>query len=370
MKKVLVSLGDRSYPIIVGSGLLERAGTVLAGMGFARPPVVISNRRVLHLHGDRILASLGEAFGPAKVLRIGDGERFKDQATLNRIYEGLFRAHADRRSWILALGGGVVGDIAGFAAATYMRGIPYVQVPTTLLAQVDSSVGGKVGINTARGKNLLGAFCQPRAVLADTDVLKTLPRRELASGLYEVVKCGAIRSVSLLHFLNRKLPEILRLEPRALTRVIIEAVSIKARVVSVDEREAGGRMVLNFGHTVGHALEAATEYRRFKHGEAVAWGMIAAAGFAENGVGLTADERARLTGLIHRIEPLPPLRGIPAARVWRAIRLDKKNQGETMRMVLLPNLGATRILEVSDWERLRRYLAGFLERRGDAGQGP
>lgn len=275
MKTLTVDLKERSYPVVVGGGALAGAGTLLARLGFQSPPVVVANGTVLRLHGPRLLGALEGAFGPSPVIRIPDGERYKNHQTLAKIYDGLFRARADRRSWVLAFGGGVTGDIAGFAAATFMRGIRFVMAPTTLLAQVDSSIGGKTGINVAQGKNLVGAFHQPSAVIADTAVLATLPGRQLRSGLYEVIKCGAIRSRPLLDYIDRKLPDILNRRPGPLEHIVVAAARIKAEVVALDETEGGPRMILNYGHTIGHAFEAAGGYRRFTHGEAVAWGMIA-----------------------------------------------------------------------------------------------
>ncbi len=364
MKKLQVELKDCSYPVCIGAGVLADAGRMLSRLGFDAPPVLVSNARVLRLHGKELLSSLEDSFGPVPVVCIGDGERYKNHATLAKIYEGLFEARADRRSWIIALGGGVVGDIAGFSAATFMRGIPYVSVPTTLLAQVDSSVGGKVGINVARGKNLIGAFHQPRAVLSDTATLRTLPARELASGLYEVIKCAAIRSARLLGYLAKNLDAVLACESRAIEHIILAAVRIKAEVVANDEREANVRALLNYGHTVGHALEAATDYRRFKHGEAVAWGMIAAAELASAAGKLHAAEAQRLAGLIHRVGALPSLRGISPAKVWRALERDKKSLGGRIRMVLLPGLGRAEVVDDLDAAHLRRFVDKFLESGG------
>jgi len=360
VRRLQVELGSRSYPVFVGPGLLANAGKILTRLGFAAPPVVVTNPLVLRLHGRVLLASLEHAFGRVPVVQIRDGERFKNQATLNRIYRGLFGARADRRSWIVAFGGGVVGDVVGFAAATYMRGIPFVGVPTTLLAQVDSSVGGKVGINMALGKNLIGAFHQPSAVLSDTTVLRTLPAREVASGIYEIVKCGAIRSEPLLGYLKRKLSAVRACEAPAIVHVILEAVRIKAEVVTRDEREANTRMILNYGHTIGHALEAATNYRRFRHGEAVAWGMMAAGELGCAMGRMRIEEAQWLMRLIHRIESLPPLRGISAARVWNVLQRDKKFHGGKIRMVLLRRLGQPEIVDDFDPSRLRRLIADFL----------
>jgi 3-dehydroquinate synthase len=360
MKTLMVDLGDRRYPIIVGAEILHRAGRLLLQAGFVSPPIVVTNSAVLRLHGAALLRSLDSTFGQPRIIRIGDGEQFKSHATLMRIYDGLFRAKADRKSWVLAFGGGVVGDISGFAAATFMRGIPYASVPTTLLGQVDSSIGGKVGINVVQGKNLIGAFHQPAAVLSDTTLLATLPRRELAAGLYEVIKCGAIRSEPLLGYLERRLPDILSCRPASLEHIVVESSRIKAEVVSGDEREEELRMVLNYGHTVGHALEAATGYRRFRHGEAVGWGMIAAVRFGRE-VGLMTDAEAeRLVTLIQRVGTLPSLAGIDLAEVWAALRRDKKFRDGKIRMVLLPRLGATELRGDIDPVHLKRFLGEFL----------
>lgn len=364
MKRLRVRLKDCGYQVCIGANILADAGPMLARLGFDTPPVVVSNARVLHLHGEELLSSLAYSFGPVPVIRIGDGEQYKNHATLAKIYRGLMAAGADRRSWIAAFGGGVVGDIAGFSAATYMRGIPYVHVPTTLLSQVDSSIGGKVGINVARGKNLIGAFHQPRAVLSDTATLRTLPARELASGLYEVVKCAAIRSAQLLRYLERNLNAVLAGELPALEQIIVSAVRIKAEVVAKDEREAGMRALLNYGHTFGHALEAATEYRRFKHGEAVAWGMIAAADLAAHSGILRTSQAQRLSDLIHRVGTIPSLRGISPARVWRALERDKKSLGGHVRMVVLPGLGRAEVIDNLDVTHLRRFISNFMGRGG------
>lgn len=367
MRTLNVDLADRKYPVMVGSGLLASSGRLLAVHGLDSPPVVVTNRTVLNLHGASLMRSLQRAFGRSAVICIGDGERFKNHETLMKIYRGLFRARANRRSWILAFGGGVVGDIAGFAASTFMRGIPFVMVPTTLLAQIDSSIGGKVAINVPQGKNMIGAFHQPAAVLSDTDVLKTLPERELSSGLYEIVKHAAIRSESLMRYLENRLPDILRCRTREMTHIIVESVRIKAEVVAHDEREAGLRMILNFGHTVGHAFEAATDYRRFKHGEAVAWGMIAAVGFGRRLGYLQTNEAGRLIGLIQKVSPLPSLKGIRFDPLWRALVRDKKFRSGDIRMVLLRKIGTAEIRSGIDAAKLRRFLREFLVSGGKLG---
>jgi 3-dehydroquinate synthase len=368
LKTLTVHLAQHSYPIFVGENLIANAGALLRRRGFEAAPVVVANNTILRLHGRALLRSLETSFGPPEVIRIGDGERFKNHTTLLEIYRGMFRAHADRRTWILAFGGGVVGDIAGFAAATFMRGIPYVMVPTTLLSQVDSSIGGKVGINVPQGKNLIGAFHQPSAVLSDITVLKTLPGRELASGLYEVVKCGAIRSKPLLRYLETRLPQVLNCQPGAMQQIVMSAARIKADVVAADERENGLRMILNYGHTIGHAFEAATDYRRFKHGEAVAWGMIAAIAYGRELSLLAAGESDRLIRLIHNVGRLPSLNGISPAKAWGALVRDKKFRAGDIRMIFLRKPGEAEIRTGIDAESLRGFLKRFLARPFDAGR--
>lgn len=365
MKTLQVDLAERSYPIFVGEGLLADAGVLLARRGFDSAPIVVANRAILRLHGETLMQSLQRVFGRTEIICIGDGEQFKNHTTLLKIYQEMFRAHADRRSWILAFGGGVVGDIAGFAAATFMRGIPYVMVPTTVLAQVDSSIGGKVGLNVVQGKNLIGAFHQPAAVLSDTGVLKTLPKRELAAGLYEVIKCGAIRSEPLLRYLERKLPEILDCRAAEMQHVIMAAARIKADVVASDERENGLRMILNYGHTVGHAFEAATDYQRYKHGEAVAWGMIAALGYGKELGLLHAEESARLVRLIHRVGSLPSVKGITIKKLWGSFVRDKKFRSGDIRMIFLRRLGDAEIRTGIDVSSLRKFLSRFLASGGN-----
>ena len=361
MKTLNVTLKDHRYPILVGAGVLPDAGAFLRKQGFKTSPIVISNPTVMRLHGKTLLVSLRKVFGEIPVIKIGDGERFKSHDSLFEIYDGMFELHAGRGSWILAFGGGVVGDIAGFAAATFMRGIPYVMIPTTLLSQVDSSIGGKTAVNVTQGKNLIGAFHQPSAVLADTEVLRTLSRRELASGLYEVVKYGAICSKRLIDYLEKHLSEILNCGGRELEHIILEAAQIKADVVAVDEKETGLRAILNYGHTVGHAFEAATQYRKFKHGEGVAWGMIAVLRYGRE-VGLLKEKEVeRLIRLIRGVGKLPSIKNIPFDDVWSALMRDKKFQQGDIRMVLLNGLGQAAIYNGVEKESLRSFLQKFLK---------
>ncbi|NLT67258.1 MAG: 3-dehydroquinate synthase [Acidobacteria bacterium] len=360
MKKVYVDLAERKYPIMIGQGVVATAGPLLKSLEFTQAPIVVSNARVWRLHGSTLMRSLQQEYGRVPVIHIGDGERYKNHSTLMKIYRGMFRAHADRGSWVLAFGGGVVGDIAGFAAATFMRGIPCVMAPTTLLSQVDSSIGGKVGINVAEGKNLIGAFHQPAAVLTDPEVLKTLPKRELVSGLQEIIKSAAIRSKSLLRYLERNLPAILACESQQMEHIVGEAAKIKAEVVSLDEKEGGLRTILNFGHTIGHAFETATDYRRFKHGEAVAWGMIAALEYGKELGTMDSGEADRLAQLVHRTGRLPSLQGISLRDLWSALARDKKFLAGDIRMVLLRNPGEAEIQSRIDPVSLKRFLKSFL----------
>ncbi len=362
MKTLRVDLGERSYPIFVGNGVLSLAGRLLSRSGCSAPPIIITNPKIMKLHGRELLRSLETHFGPTPVISIGDGERFKNHATLLKVYDGLFRWKADRHSWILAFGGGVVGDVAGFAAATFMRGIRFAVAPTTLLAQVDSSIGGKVGINVRQGKNLIGAFHQPAAVISDVALLRTLSEREFSAGLYEVIKCGAIRSKALLRYIDGGLRDIHSRKAGALQHIVSEACRIKAQIIVEDEKEDHLRMVLNYGHTVGHALEAATNYRLFRHGEAVAWGMIAAMGFGRELGIMTASEAQFLEALIHRTGKLPRLGPVSFPKLWQALSRDKKIRAGRLHMVLLPRLGATEIRDDVTPQHLKQYLNKFVSK--------
>ena len=273
MHTIEVALGKRSYLIHAGEGLLEETGRHLASLAFSRRVGIVSNPAVYSLYGEKVVASVRSAgFEPIEII-LPDGEEYKNLDSLRIIYDRLLDARLDRKSALIALGGGVIGDITGFAAATYMRGIDFIQIPTTLLAQVDSSVGGKTGVNHPLGKNMIGSFWQPRVVLIDTKTLLTLPRRELLCGIAEVIKYGIILDAEFFGFLDEKRERIMGLDTEALLHVITRSCEMKAEVVSRDEREGGLRAILNFGHTVGHAVESLTGYKQYLHGEAVAIGM-------------------------------------------------------------------------------------------------
>ncbi|MEP6592670.1 MAG: 3-dehydroquinate synthase [Acidobacteriota bacterium] len=346
-----VRTSSGQYAIEIAPGAAKRVAAVLDAAGLPRRRFIVSSQTVWRFHAERL-----QGLTPEDPILLPDGERFKHVATVGRIYDALIRAGADRLSTIVALGGGVTGDIAGFAAATFLRGIPIVQVPTTLLAQVDSSVGGKVGVNHPLGKNLIGAFYPPAAVVIDPDLLATLPRREFRAGLYEVVKYGVIASRPLFDRTAAGLKALFAREASALLPVIAESCRIKASIVEQDERESGVRRTLNFGHTAGHALEAMTRYRRFRHGEAVGYGMLAAAALsAARGVFPEADGAA-LTALITKMGPLPPVGDLSAAEATEATRRDKKVLAGRLHFVLPTAIGATTTVTDVTPEELTRAL--------------
>ena len=334
-----VRAASGSYAVEIASGAATRLRSFLDAIGAPARRIVVSCPPVWRLHAE----TFGGISSDEPIL-IPDGERFKQTATVGRIYDALVRVNADRATTLVAVGGGVVGDVAGFAAATYLRGIPIVQVPTTLLAQVDSAIGGKVGVNHPLGKNLIGAFHPPLAVVIDPLVLATLPRREFRAGLYEVVKYGMIASRSLFERIAVDLPKLFARDPEALLPVIAESCRIKSDVVQQDERESGPRRILNFGHTVGHALEAVTKYRRFRHGEAVGYGMLAAAEVGVARGALPVADRDALAALITQMGPLPAVADLSATQAIEAIARDKKVVAGRLHFVLATSIGTTEIV--------------------------
>jgi 3-dehydroquinate synthase len=333
-------------PIEIAAGVSRALARILDAAGAPERRFIVSSPTVWRLHAADVRNAATE-----EPILIPDGERFKHLATVNRIYDALIRAGADRASTIVAVGGGVIGDVAGFAAATYLRGVPVAQVPTTLLAQVDSAIGGKVGVNHQLGKNLIGAYHQPIAVAIDPLLLGTLPRREFRAGLYEVVKYGVIASRSLFDTVTTNLAALFAREPAPLVRVISESCSIKAGIVERDERESGPRRALNFGHTAGHALEAVTKFKRFRHGEAVAYGMLVAADLAVRRGALPTADRDALAALITQLGPLPPVGDLSATEVIAATARDKKVVAGKLHFVLATAIGATTtVTDVSEEE--------------------
>jgi 3-dehydroquinate synthase len=342
METLTVSLGDRSYPIHIGENILSRIGELLQKAGLRGKVAVVTNPTVAQLYLDIVHDGLTTSGFEMTAMLVPDGEEHKNLQSLATLYDQLIGERFERQSCVLALGGGVVGDLAGFAAATYLRGIPYVQVPTTLLAQVDSSVGGKTGVNHQDGKNLIGAFYQPRLVLIDVTVLASLPRRELVGGLAEVIKYGIIEDPALFGFMEKEIENLLGLERERLVHAILTSCAIKAGVVEKDERENDYRAVLNFGHTIGHALEAATGYTRFLHGEAVAVGMVKAATLSvQQGL---CDQRGfeRICRLIKKAGlPLEIPSGISMQGLIQAMEVDKKSAEGKIKFVMCKGIGKT-----------------------------
>jgi len=333
-----VALAERTYPIHIGAGVTARAGELLAGV-VRRRAVIVTNATVASHHLAPLRGGLAARDVATDVILVPDGEQHKAWPTLQDIVTRLIELRAERGTALIALGGGVVGDLTGFAAAIYQRGMPFVQVPTTLLAQVDSSVGGKTGINHPLGKNMIGAFWQPRAVLIDTDCLATLPDRELRTGIAEVIKHGAIRDAEFFAWLENNMPSLLAKETDALTHAIHRSCAIKAAIVAADERETGERALLNFGHTFGHAIEAAQGYGTWLHGEAVAAGMVCASRLSERVCALPAAQSQRVTDLVAaaKLPTAPPK--IAADRWLDLMGRDKKVADGSIRFVLLESLG-------------------------------
>lgn len=337
-------MSPRAYEAILEAGLIERAGARLREVLGAREQVfVITVAGVRRRWGRKLMASLSGAGFKAQWVEMADGERSKKLATVERLAEKLVGLGADRDAAVVAFGGGVVGDVAGLVASLYMRGVDVVQIPTTVLAQVDASIGGKTGVNLRAGKNLLGTFHQPRVVLIDPEVLATLPEREFRAGLYEVLKCGVIGRPEVFSRLEKMDVGQLRRDAAALEWFIVEAVKLKAEIVAADEREGGLRRVLNFGHTVGHALEAASGYRRFLHGEAVAWGMIAATHISRAMNRCNDLTARRIREAVLRLGPLPRVEA-GSREIVRAIRGDKKTRGGRVHFVLPREVGKVEIV--------------------------
>ena len=357
MRTLSVDLGERSYPIVIKRGLLSEVGSRVIGLGFNGRVAVVTNPTIANLYADRVMKGLkGAGLNPA-LITIPDGEEFKSLNEAGKVYDGLVRHRMERSSAIIALGGGVIGDMAGFVAATYLRGVPYVQIPTTLLAQVDSSVGGKTAVNHQSGKNLIGAFYQPKAVFIDPDVLRTLPERELKAGMAEVVKYGVIWDEGFFGFLEKNSGVIYSIG-RETTHAIERSCEIKAEVVGKDETESGLRSILNLGHTFGHAIEAVSGYGTYRHGEAVSIGMVMAAGFSAR-LGLcSSDVEARLKGLLAVLGLPVDAPDIPAEALIESMRLDKKVSGDKLRFILVTGLGQVVLKEAFEAD-VRGFLLSF-----------
>jgi 3-dehydroquinate synthase len=365
VQTIRVNTPTANYEVVAGSGLVKTlAPRIERAIGkLPRRVFVLTSPSIWALWGHCMQQSFREA---PVVLFLPPGEKYKTMASVERLTREMLRAGADRGSLLIAFGGGIVGDVGGFVAAVFMRGIPYVQVPTTFLAQVDSSVGGKTGVNLPEGKNLVGSFHQPRAVFADIGVLGTLPERELKAGLMESVKAGIIRDRALVRYMEENVRAIVGQDPKALEKVIAASIRMKAGVVNKDERENGLRMILNLGHTVGHAIEQATHYKALLHGEAVAWGMIAALYLARQRGTISKAQFERLERLIYLYGPLPALK-LRAAKIVAATGADKKNVGGVRRFVLPLGIGDAGVVEdvtPAELEAAVRYMLGKTAVRG------
>lgn len=357
MQKIRVELAERSYNIVIDSGIMNGIGRALERFEFSRRLALVSNPTVYGLYGSAVAESIkSSGFDLVEVI-VPDGEGYKNLLWVQNIYEELLKAKLDRKSALIALGGGVIGDITGFAASTYMRGIDFVQVPTTLLAQVDSSVGGKTGVNHALGKNMIGTFWQPRLVWVDIATLQTLPRREFLSGLAEVIKYGVIWDAGLFSFLEAERDKVLRLDKASLAYLISRSCEIKSEVVSKDERESGLRAILNYGHTIGHAVETATGYTRFLHGEAVAIGMCAEAALSQM-LGFIDREQ------VERIGALVSSYGLPVkvpgdtdmGGLLESMTLDKKAVSGELKFILPEKIGTVKIHAGVSADEIRNIL--------------
>jgi len=347
MKTLEVDLGIRSYPIHIGTDLIDQPA-LFSACEKANSIYIVTNTTVEPLYADRLTKTLEKLGKPVRRIVLPDGESYKDWKNLQLIFDALLTHGADRQTMLVALGGGVIGDMTGFAAASFMRGIRFIQVPTTLLAQVDSSVGGKTGINHPLGKNMIGAFHQPEAVIADLNTLKTLPPRELSAGLAEVIKHGAIADAQFLDWIEANPKALLACDTEAMAHAVLRSCEIKSAVVSADEREGGIRATLNFGHTFGHAIEAGMGYGEWLHGEAVGCGMVLGADLSCRLGHITQAEVDRLTKIIQSMSlPIKPPK-FGAERYMELMQVDKKTEGGTIRYVLLEKIGKAQIKSVAD----------------------
>jgi 3-dehydroquinate synthase len=354
MQILNVDLGERSYPIYIGSGLLGRADLLRPHIP-GKQVLIVSNETVAPLYLEQARAAL-DGLQTAVVI-LPDGEQYKTLDVLNRVFDALLEQRFGRTCTLLALGGGVIGDMTGFAAACYQRGVHFIQIPTTLLAQVDSSIGGKTGVNHPLGKNMIGAFYQPRCVVADTDTLNTLPDRELSAGLAEVIKYGLIRDLPLLEWLEANMDALLERQPEALAYAIERSCRNKVEIIAADERESGLRALLNLGHTFGHAIETGVGYGVWLHGEAVATGMGMAADLSARLGWLSRDQVARISALLRRAQlPVQPPPELSSEAFLRLLAVDKKVQDGRLRLILLKNLGEGVIVDSVDSKLLRATL--------------
>jgi 3-dehydroquinate synthase len=355
IKRIPVKSSAGPYTVVTGAGAIRRGAKEIAALGRLSSVHIVSSPKVWRAVGKTIQRGLRVSKSGA-IHIFDDAESSKNMISVEGIARSLCRAGADRKSLVVSVGGGVVGDVAGFAASVFLRGVQLVQIPTTLVAQVDSSIGGKTGVNLPEGKNLVGSFYPPRLVLTDPELLRTLPDREFRGGLAEVIKHAIIADEAMFAILEKDMEKVLRRDRHALGSLIPRNVKIKAHVVSRDERESGLREILNFGHTFAHALESVTQYHRYQHGEAVAWGMIAAS-FLGHELGLTrADDVSRIVALIRRLGPLPDWPRVSSTTLLNAMRSDKKARGGVLRFVLSPRIGSARSYGAVQLQVVERVL--------------
>jgi 3-dehydroquinate synthase len=366
LKRIPVRSSAGRYGIVCGEGILRNAAKEIHKLGKYSRIHIVSSPKVWRAVGKSVLRGLGTKNIHATHL-MDDAESAKNLFTIEKLSRSLIRAGIDRHSLIIAFGGGVVGDVAGFAASACLRGVALVQIPTTLIAQVDSAVGGKTGVNLPEGKNLVGTFYPARLVLVDFAMLKPLPERQYRGGLAEVIKYGIIADAKLFAYLEKNFDAVLRRDPNSLAYIISRSLEIKALVVSRDERESGLREILNFGHTFGHALETITNYRVYQHGEAVAWGMMAAALLGHE-ISLTpADEVSRIVSLVRRMGPLPPWPSVPPKKLIATMHSDKKARDGKLRFVLIPKIGkaiSSEDVPIETLERVLHFAPHFINERG------
>lgn len=358
-QRVEVELGERSYSILIGSGLADEIVAFVRSAGYSSHGMIVTDTNIAPLCAERMAGLFANAGVRAEIVTVPAGEASKSLTQANELYTRAIEFGLDRRSPIIALGGGVVGDLAGFVAATYMRGVPFIQFPTSLLAQVDSSVGGKVAVNHPLGKNLIGAFYQPDAVFMDLDFLRTLPRREIWSGLGEIVKYGIIYDADFFVWLEEHRADVLALESAAAVHMIARSCAIKADVVRQDEREGGLRRILNFGHTIAHAIEKETGYARYRHGEAVAIGMVGAAEISAQLGLLSGEDRARIDALIHAMGLPCSAEGVTADAMYADLFHDKKTVGGRIHWVLAEGIGTVSVHCDVPEDIVRKTLAGL-----------
>lgn len=362
LEKITVNLAERSYPIYISGGILGSIGDTLAKHNLRGKAMIITNPTLNGLYGEATLKSINDAGFASEIFVIPDGEIYKNLDTVSGIYDRLISQNYTRQTILIALGGGVVGDITGFAAATYMRGVRFIQIPTSLVAMTDSSVGGKTGVNHQQGKNIIGAFYQPSFVFIDTNLLKTLPEREYIAGLAEVIKYGVIYDGEFFDYLGENVIRIMSLNNEAVKKIVCDSCRIKARVVEEDERESGLRAILNFGHTIGHALETMTSYERYKHGEAIALGMLAASFIAcERGM-ISLEEYSKIEDVIGRFGlPTRLPADIQIDKTIEQLSKDKKVMDNKVRFVLPIKIGETKIVDDVEKEIIFKSLERLIK---------